>query len=245
MVTTSPGQVKVIIDANHKVSTGRASNSTASLVNTGDNKAKISQLYFTLQTVKRMLVDVIVQGIPSIARAVVNKSEQDSRKFQLVVEGLGLQAVMGTPGVDGAQTTTNHIMEMEKVLGIEAARELVMQEVKYIFSRYGLSIDTRHLKLLADVMSYRGQILGITRFGIAKMKESVLMLASFEKTADHLFDAACHARKDAIDGVSECIIVGNAIQLGTGTFKLLSKWDSSKLSKSEPSLAPRKKLLLD
>ena len=75
--------------------------------------------------------------------------------------------------------------------------------------------------LLSDVMTYRGEILGINRFGIAKMKESVLMLASFEKTPDHLFDAAVSGAVDTIDGVSECIIMGTAIPLGTGVFKLL------------------------
>ena len=70
-------------------------------------------------------------------------------------------------------------------------------------------------------MTYRGAVLGITRFGIAKMKDSVLMLASFEKTPDHLFDAAVHARSDPCRGVSENIIVGTPIPLGTGLFKLL------------------------
>ena len=50
-------------------------------------------------------------------------------------------------------------------------------------------------------------MLGITRFGMAKMKESVLMLASFEKTVDHLFDAAIHGRSDRIVGVSVCVFV--------------------------------------
>jgi hypothetical protein len=67
----------------------------------------------------------------------------------------------------------------------------------------------------------QGEILGITRFGVSKMRESVLMLASFEKTTDHLFDAAVHGRSDAIIGVSECIIMGIPIPLGTGLFKLL------------------------
>ena len=67
----------------------------------------------------------------------------------------------------------------------------------------------------------QGEILGITRFGISKMKESVLMLASFEKTTDHLFDAAVHARKDKVVGVSECIIMGIPIPIGTGCFKLI------------------------
>ncbi|XP_042170408.1 DNA-directed RNA polymerase III subunit RPC1-like isoform X2 [Oncorhynchus tshawytscha] len=70
---------------------------------------------------------------------------------------------------------------------------------------HGMSIDRRHVMLLADLMSYKGEILGITRFGLAKMKESVLMLASFEKTADHLFDAAYFGQKDSVCGVSESL----------------------------------------
>ena len=62
----------------------------------------------------------------------------------------------------------------------------------------------------------QGDVLGITRFGIAKMKDSVLMLASFEKTTDHLFDAALHGRTDAIDGVSEAIVMGMPMAAGTG-----------------------------
>ena len=77
--------------------------------------------------------------------------------------------------------------------------------------------------LLSDVMTFKGEILGITRFGVAKMRESVLMLASFEKTTDHLFDAAVHSRRDDIVRVSECIIMGVPIPLGTGLFKLLHK----------------------
>lgn len=68
----------------------------------------------------------------------------------------------------------------------------------YRYSGYGLDIDKRHLILLADVMTYRGQVLGITRFGISKMKESVLLLASFEKTAEHLFEASTHNKSEGI-----------------------------------------------
>lgn len=66
----------------------------------------------------------------------------------------------------------------------------------------------------------QGEVLGITRFGIAKMKDSVLMLASFEKTTDHLFDAALHGREDDITGVSESIIMGIPMPVGTGLFKI-------------------------
>ena len=142
------------------------------------------------------------------------------------------------------------------ILGIEAARTKISDEISYIMNAYSIHIDNRHLMLLSDVMTFKvilplddciyylsffelglyaiictlllcvqGEVLGITRFGVAKMRESVLMLASFEKTTDHLFDAAVHSRRDHIVGVSECIIMGVPIPLGTGLFKLLRDVD--------------------
>lgn len=69
--------------------------------------------------------------------------------------------------------------------------------------------------------------LGITRHGLAKMKESVLNLASFENTSDHLFDAAFYGQTDCISGVSECIIMGLPMNVGTGLIKLLQAVPSS------------------
>eukprot|EP00644_Phytophthora_capsici_P003800 jgi/Phyca11/108224/e_gw1.15.640.1 len=197
--------------------------------------------YFALQALKAELPGVIVQGIPTVNRAVINYEEvQDSnanKSLHLLVEGYGLAEVMGIPGVDGLHTTSNHIIEVEKTLGIEAARELISSEVNYIMSAYGIGIDRRHLMLLSDIMTFKGEVLGITRFGIAKMKESVLMLASFEKTTDHLFDAAVHSRTDAIVGVSECIIMGIPIPLGTGIFKLMRQVEKPRVQQRRPLLA--------
>ena len=173
---------------------------------------------FHLQTLRTAVPNVIVQGIPSVSRAVINDVGQG--KYNLVVEGTNLQAVMGVEGVKGTHTTTNHVMEAERTLGIEAARFCIIKEINDTMKAHGMSIDARHSMLLADVMTYKGEVLGITRFGMAKMKDSVLMLASFEKTTDHLFDAALHGRTDTIDGVSECIIMGIPMPVGTGMFKL-------------------------
>jgi DNA-directed RNA polymerase III subunit RPC1 len=72
--------------------------------------------------------------------------------------------------------------------------------------KHGIKVDHRHIMLLADTMSFRGQILGITRFGIGKMRTSTLMLASFEQTADYLFNAAVESVHESVKGVSESII---------------------------------------
>lgn len=88
---------------------------------------------------------------------------------------------------------------------------------------HGMSVDKRHLTLVADLMTSHGEVLGITRHGLAKMKESVLMLASFEKTTDHLFEAAFHNQKDAIAGISESIIMGQPTVLGSGSMRTVEK----------------------
>jgi len=185
---------------------------------------ELMKTYFTMQALKAVLPGVIVQGIPSVSRAVISLDDK-GKEYSLFVEGCGLAHVMGSPGIDGAHTVTNNILEVLDVLGIEAARTKISDEISYIMNAYGIHIDCRHLMLLSDVMTFKGEVLGITRFGVAKMRESVLMLASFEKTTDHLFDAAVHSRNDKIVGVSECIIMGVPIPLGTGLFKLLRDVD--------------------
>ncbi|KAH9049136.1 beta and beta-prime subunits of DNA dependent RNA-polymerase [Lactarius hengduanensis] len=184
--------------------------------------------YYRLRDLKRALPEVVVKGVPSIARAVINvKDKADDRgekgEKELLVEGYGLQKVMTTEGIVGEYTSSNHIMEVAQVLGIEAARRTIVNEIQHTMSAHGMSIDPRHVMLLGDVMSYKGEVLGITRFGVAKMKDSVLMLASFEKTTDHLFDASAYGKTDSIAGVSECIIMGNpAANCGTSMPALYS-----------------------
>jgi len=187
-------------------------------------------MYFVMQKLLKMLPEVIVKGIPTLKRAVIkekvekDKSKAAETKFkqhELAIEGTGLDKVLRTPGVDYLRTWTNSVIEMEEVLGIEAARSTIIDQIKYTMGEHGINIDIRHILLLADVMTFKGKVLGINRHGVHKMKNSTLMLASFEQTTDHLYDAAVHCKKDEITGVSECIITGNMASLGTGAFKLL------------------------
>ena len=194
------------------------------------NVHKHQKNYYKIQALKAAIPNIIVQGIPTVSRAVINEEEQpgNQKSYYLLVEGYGLSEVIGCPGIKGTESKSNHIMEMQNVLGIEAARSMIASEIKYIMSAYGITVDRRHLLLLSDVMTFKGEVLGITRFGVAKMRESVLMLASFEKTTDHLYDAAVHSREDSIVGVSECIIMGVPIPLGTGIFKIMHKAEKVK-----------------
>uniref|UniRef100_A0A0G4HFH6 DNA-directed RNA polymerase subunit n=1 Tax=Chromera velia CCMP2878 TaxID=1169474 RepID=A0A0G4HFH6_9ALVE len=179
------------------------------------------QVYFTLQRIKAALPSLVLAGVPSARRGIINETK--SGDLEVWVEGYGLLEMMGIEGVVGTRTQTNHIAEVEKFLGIEAARAKIVLEIRKCLEAYGMEIDVRHMHLLADVMSFRGEVLGISRFGIAKMRASTLMLASFEETNEHLFEASIHQRRDDVKGVSECIIMGKSVSLGTGLFDIIKK----------------------
>ncbi|EAU80581.1 DNA-directed RNA polymerase III largest subunit [Coprinopsis cinerea okayama7 len=184
--------------------------------------------FYRIRELRRGLADVVVKGLPTIQRAIINIKDKDDDRGkkgdkELLVEGYGLQKCMITEGVVGEFTTSNHVIEVAQVLGIEAARRTIINEIQYTMKSHDMNIDPRHVMLLGDVMTYKGEVLGITRFGVAKMKDSVLMLASFEKTTDHLFDASAYGKTDSIAGVSESIIMGNpAAMCGTSMPALLS-----------------------
>ncbi|KAJ3084695.1 hypothetical protein HDU99_007311 [Rhizoclosmatium hyalinum] len=200
-------------------------------------KGDTSEMFQTLQAIKRAVPKVVVKGLSTVNRAVIVPV---GNEFQVHVEGYGLREIMGTEGIDGVNTQSNHILENWKTLGIEAGRKTIINEIVSVMQSHGMTIDQRHVMLLADLMTFKGEILGITRFGIAKMKDSVLMLASFEKTTDHLFEASFFGKKDAINGVSECIIMGVPMGIGTGLFKLLSK-----VNRPEDVIPPAKQLMFD
>ncbi|EAT37385.1 AAEL010617-PA [Aedes aegypti] len=183
-----------------------------------------------LQRLLTAIPNVVVAGLPQVSRAVI--AVDDSRgppTYKLCVEGYGLRDVMATYGVVGARTKSNNILEVYVTLGIEAARTTIMNEITDVMEGHGMSVDHRHIMLLASQMTSRGEVLGITRHGLAKMRESVFNLASFEKTADHLFDAAYYGQTDSIDGVSERIILGMPAAIGTGLFKLIHNHTDTKL----------------
>ncbi|KAJ8919935.1 hypothetical protein NQ315_006464 [Exocentrus adspersus] len=188
------------------------------------NRSKHSRrLNFALNELKELLPNVVVKGLPTVNRAVIAREDKGNTTYSLCVEGDNLREVMATYGVEGTRTVSNNIMEVYHTLGIEAARETIMSEIKMVMENHGMSVDYRHIMLLAAQMTHTGEVLGITRQGLSKMKQSVLNLASFEKTADHLFDAAYYGQTDKISGVSENIIMGMPAPIGTGLFKLLHK----------------------
>jgi DNA-directed RNA polymerase subunit A" len=164
--------------------------------------------------------NVIVQGIDDIERVVVRK---ESGEYILYTEGSNLKDVFDVDGVDTTRTRTNNINEISQVLGIEAARNAIIYEALSTLSEQGILVDVRHIMLVADMMCMEGEVKQIGRHGIAGEKESVLSRAAFEVTVNHLLDAAVANEVDELSGVTENVIVGQPIQLGTGDVKLIAK----------------------
>jgi len=193
-----------------------ADEKSALLTFTPKNRESYQNLFQLAEHVR----NVIVQGIDDIERVVVRK---ESGEYILYTEGSNLKDVFDVVGVDTTRTRTNNISEISFVLGIEAARNAIIHEALSTLAEQGIMVDVRHIMLVADMMCMEGEVKQIGRHGIAGEKESVLSRAAFEVTVNHLLDAAVANEVDELNGVTENVIVGQPIQLGTGDVKLIAK----------------------
>ncbi|SOV81928.1 DNA-directed RNA polymerase 3 largest subunit [Plasmodium reichenowi] len=162
----------------------------------------------------------------------IQKKKKKKTVYSILVEGNSLNYVLGLEGVDFKHIISNHVINVFQVLGIEAARITIINEIKKCVEAYSIDIDIRHIMLLADIMAFTGDILGINRFGIQKARQSTLMLASFEETNEHLFVSSFFKNVDEINNISESIIVGKNIPIGTGAFQLLYDYKFEKETKN-------------
>lgn len=177
-----------------------------------------------LQLVEKIKA-ISLKGIKGIIRVVIRKEESE---YVIYTQGSVLKKVINIEGVDAARTRTNNINEIAEVLGIEAARNAIINEALDTLSEQGLTVDIRHIMLVADMMTIDGEVKQIGRHGISGEKASVLSRAAFEVTVNHLLDAAVAGEVDELTGVTENVIVGQPIQLGTGDIELLAVSTSRK-----------------
>ncbi len=166
-----------------------------------------------LFALRNKLLNMRVKGIPGITRITVTKEDEE---WFIQTSGSNLAKVIQIPGVDTARITTNNLFEIATTLGIEAARQALVNEIMGTLEEQGLEVDVRHIFLVADLMTSRGYIQQIGRHGIAGSKASVLARAAFEITVPTLADAAIRGEIEALKGVTENVIVGLPIPLGTG-----------------------------
>jgi DNA-directed RNA polymerase subunit A" len=162
--------------------------------------------------------EIPIKGIKNVNRVVVMKSKEG--KYYLQSEGSNFSELLRIPGVDPTRCYTTDINQIAETLGIEAARNALVKESLSVMKEQGLDVDKRHVMLVSDLMSHTGEILQIGRHGISGKKSSVFARAAFEVTVKHLLDAAVHGEYDPLEGITENVIVGQTIALGTGIVDL-------------------------
>lgn len=176
----------------------------------------------TLQKAKDKIMSLGVGGIKEVTNAVVRREGDD---WIINTIGSNLEDVLKIGGVDMKRTVTNDIHEVAKILGIEAARNLIIEEALNTMQQQGLDVDMRHVMLVGDVMTVDGEVMSIGRYGVAGAKTSILARAAFEETIKHLVRASIRGEVDNFEGIFENVMVGQVIPSGTGMFDLVAKFE--------------------
>jgi DNA-directed RNA polymerase subunit A" len=183
-------------------------------------KVKESENVNEVYKVKEKIKNIYVEGIKGIKQVLpVRRGDE----FIIITAGSNLKEIFKLKEVDAERTTTNDVFEIEKVFGIEAARQAIINEVFKVIEAQGLNVDIRHIMLVADTMCFTGEIRGITRYGIVSEKASVLARASFETPLKHIINAALVGEIDKLDSVVENVMLNQPVPVGTGLPGLVTK----------------------
>lgn len=177
----------------------------------------------------RILNGIVFRGIPGI-KSVSFREDKDTlelkdgkyeqvTQYVLDTDGSNFLAVMRHPYVDAKRLVSSHVHDIFEVLGIEATRQVLLNEITTLFEEAG--VNNRHLGLLCDVMTNAGRLMASDRHGINKTDIGPIAKASFEETERILLNAALYGETDPVTGVSANIMMGQPIRGGTGFFQVL------------------------
>lgn len=188
--------------------------------------ADFKELFKTKQKIK----ETIISGVKGITQVLVVKRDRD---YVVLTSGSNLKDVMGFKGVNVNKVFSNNLHEIADILGIEAARRSIINEISKVLTSQGLDIDKRHLSLVADAMTSSGIVKGVTRVGIISDKSSILARASFETPVKHFVAATKSGKEDKLTSVIENIILNQPVPVGTGLPGLLVKVTGSLAAKEK------------
>lgn len=174
---------------------------------------------------KEKVKDIHVKGVVGIKQVLPIKRGDE---YIIITSGSNLADVLQLEEIDSHRTTTSDVYEIQNVLGIEAARQAIINEVAKVIDSQGLNVDIRHIMLVADSMTVSGEVRGITRYGVVSEKSSVLARASFETPIKHLINAALTGEVDYLTSVVENVMVNQPVPVGTGLPGLTVKSPSKK-----------------
>ena len=177
----------------------------------------------------KILTSVVIRGIPGIRAATFRKDEnrvelvegeyKQITQYIIDTDGSNFLEVRNHPAVDGNKLYSTNIHDIYNLLGVEATRAILYQELSGLFEEAG--INYRHLGLLVDTMTRNGRLMSIDRYGINKNDIGPLAKACFEETEKILLKAAQFGEMDPVTGVSANIMMGQPIRCGTAFSQIL------------------------
>lgn len=197
---------------------------------------------------RSILENLIIKGINKISKVVknnmtVNKYDaatmaiESKKEWVLETAGTNLVDVLGLKEVDPVRSVSNDINEIHELLGIEAARQALYNELHSVIHDASLYVNYRHIALLVDTMTNKGYLLSIDRHGINRADIGPFAKCSFEETTDMLVKAGTFSEVDRINGVSANIMLGQIVPAGTGdTDILIDEWKLQEASADQTAV---------
>ena len=234
------GKIKVVLDKQELESEGVTIKHVAGKIDKAlnldsvveDNGIVISMHTRNLKEIRAAtinLMKMLVSGVDGAGKGTIRRDDKTG-EFYLVSAGSNIEGIMQVEGVDKTRTTTNDVFAIYRLFGIEAARNSLALELKKTLKEQKISVNDRHLNLIADAMTASGTIKGVGRHGLSGEKKSVFARAAYEETLKHLIHAAAFGEVDSMRGVTENILVGKQIPIGTGAVRLaIKKEDMAKI----------------
>lgn len=167
------------------------------------------------------LENVHVCGVPGIKDFFYKKKNNRDDEWMVDTEGSNFLELLSHPKIINEEVMCNDMWEIYNVLGIEAAREFLIDEFMNVVSSDGTFINERHVSLLVDIMTFAGTIHSISRYGMKKANVGVLAKASFEESLDNFLKCAIRGEIENTNGVSASIMCGKRAKLGSGISKII------------------------
>mmetsp|Transcript_30246 Transcript_30246/g.32965 ORF Transcript_30246/g.32965 Transcript_30246/m.32965 type:complete len:1790 (+) Transcript_30246:247-5616(+) len=199
----------------------------------GDSHATNDDYELLIRMQRKLLDDLHLFGVPGIKKVYLSEkkvkvwTEQDGmqkearREFVLETDGTNLGEVMTYPQIDHTSTISNDVVEMFQVLGVEAARASLFNELRNVLSFDGAYVNYRHIACLADCMTFGGYLMAVSRHGINKGETGPMLRASFEETVEVFMNSAAFSHYDILNGVTENVMLGQLAKVGSGLVDLL------------------------
>jgi DNA-directed RNA polymerase II subunit RPB1 len=219
----------------------RMNNVLKNAASRAQKKAKLNpldqsdQIYILKNFQDQLLNNIVLRGIKNIDKVILRKVKDNMVEksgsyvkqdiWVLDTIGTNMLDVLGLDYIDPTRTYSNDVIEIFNVLGMEAARQAIYNELADVIEFDGTYLNYHHMALLCDRMTFTSKMISIFRHGINNDDIGPIAKASFEETPEMFLKAARHAELDMMRGISANVMCGQEGLFGTASFQVVLDQD--------------------